>query len=85
MFVTDIEISHYRYDPYRGRHCANVAFSTEDSTVNLYCQIPADEEEDADTRALGLLGEATRQLRQMPDIRSGRQDLQFAGHLGLTN
>lgn len=82
MFVTDIEISHYRYDPYKARHCANVAVSGEGNVVNLYCQIDLPEEQDdARARALGFAGEAARQLRRMPEIRSGQSALEFASGL----
>lgn len=82
MYITDIEISHYRFDPHRARHCANVAVSAEGNVVNLYCQIDLPEDEDdVKARAVGFAGEAARQLRRMPEIRSGRTALEFASGL----
>jgi hypothetical protein len=82
MFVTDIEISHYRYDPYKARHCANVAVSAGGNIVNLFCQIALPEEaDDIRSRAVGFAGEAARQLRRMPEFRSGQAALEFASGL----
>ncbi|PCJ08670.1 MAG: hypothetical protein COB16_06055 [Rhodobacteraceae bacterium] len=81
MLVTNIEITQYHYDPNRARHCANVALSLMDRTVNLYCQIILPQDESAEARTRGFVGEAARQLRRMPEFRSGGQELRLANHL----
>ncbi|OUS34169.1 hypothetical protein A9Q94_17150 [Rhodobacterales bacterium 56_14_T64] len=81
MLVTNIEITQYHYDSNCARHCANVALSLRDRTVSLFCQINLPREGDAASRRLGFVDEAERQLRRMPEFRSGRQELRLADHL----
>ena len=81
MLVTDIEISHYSYDSRRARHCANVAMTFRNRVVSLLCQLDMPAEESASNRARAFVQDAIRQLRRMPEFRTGADRLQFADHL----
>ena len=81
MLVTDIQVTHYHYDNHHARHCANVVLSLIDRTINLYCQINLPPYENSDARTRGFASEAARQIKRMPEFRSGQQELQFADHL----
>jgi hypothetical protein len=78
MLVTNIEISHYSYDALAARHQANVAMTMQDKVVNMYCQLDLPMGEAQRTRNLAFIGEATRQLRRIPEFRSGKQELRFS-------
>ena len=77
MVVTDIEITNYRYCPRSARHVANVCVTLKDRVVDLLCTIDMPGEEARVTRNAALVTEALRQLRRLPEVRSGREDLSF--------
>lgn len=82
MVVTSIEISDYQYCPSSARHMARVCMTLKDRIVTLFCQLDLPEGENPGERA--FVGEATRQLCRMPEIRSGRDRLEFAaGVVGI--
>lgn len=87
MLVTDIEISHYQYCPKTMRHVANVCLTLKNQIVTLYCQLDLPAHENTTSRTAAFVGEATRQLRRMPEFRSGMQSLdvpaEIAGRLRL--
>lgn len=78
MFVTDIEITGYRYCPQSARHLANVCMTLRNQVVTMLCQIDLPENESPASRAAAFVRDATRQLRRMPEIRSGQANLSFA-------
>ncbi|MFV0513552.1 MAG: hypothetical protein ACK5MY_07975 [Jhaorihella sp.] len=81
MLVTGIEITHYRYCPISARHLASVCLTLKDRIVTLFCQLDLPENESPRLRARAFVGEATRQLCRMPEIRSGRDRLEFSPDL----
>jgi len=81
VLVTDIEISQYEYCASSARHTANVSMRTKDRMVTMFCQLILPEGQSARARTLALVGEAMRQLRRMPEFRSGQTTLEFAGKL----
>lgn len=81
MLVTGIEITHYQYCPNKARHMASVCLTLKDRIVTLFCQLELPENLSAGNRARAFVSEATRQLCRMPEIRSGRDRLEFAADL----
>lgn len=86
MFITDIEISQYHYCPKTMRHMANVSLTLKNQVVSLFCQLDLPAHVNNANRAAAFVGEATRQLRRMPEYRSGQQSLEVSAVLnaGLT-
>ena len=81
MLVTDIEITHYHYCRKSARHMASVCLTLKNQIVTLFCQLDLPENESGATRATAFIGEATRQLRRMPEFRSGQKTLEFSHNL----
>lgn len=81
MLVTDIEISNYHYCRRSARHLANVCVTLRTQIVTLFCQLDLPADEAPATRASAFVGEALRQLRRMPELRSGQRALEFADGL----
>ena len=81
MLVTDIEISNYQYCPKSARHLANVCVTLRNQIVTLFCQLDLPADETPSARASAFVGEALRQLRRMPELRSGHRTLEFAAGL----
>ncbi|MHA6263094.1 hypothetical protein ACXYMO_07825 [Arenibacterium sp. CAU 1754] len=81
MLVTDIEITHYQYCQKSARHIANVCVTLKNQIVTLLCRLDLPEDECGQSRAVAFVDDAIRQLRRMPEVRSGRQELQFAESL----
>lgn len=83
MLVTDIKITRYQYCSESARHMASVGVSLKNQFVTLFCQLDLPENESPAARASAFVGEALRQLRRMPEYRSGRDTLQLADHLDV--
>ena len=81
MLVTDIEIFQYQYCSKSSRHTASVCMTLKDRVVTLFCRLDLPKDESPRTRAAAFVSEATRQLRRMPEFRSGREKLKFADDL----
>lgn len=81
MLVTGIEITHYQYCPNSARHMASVCLTLKDRIVTLFCQLELPDNPTPGSRARAFIGEATRQLCRMPEIRSGRDRLEFSADL----
>ena len=77
MLVTDIEITDYRYCTRYARHQANVGVSLKNRFITLFCQLDLPSDTDDAARARAFVDDALRQLRRMPEIRSGRASLGF--------
>ncbi|MCB1343555.1 MAG: hypothetical protein KDK24_21315 [Pseudooceanicola sp.] len=75
MLVTGIEIAHYRYCPREARHLADVCLTLRDRVVTLFCALdlpPGKPDSDA------FVDDAMRQMKRMPEVRSGRMTLRLA-------
>ena len=81
MLVTDIEISQYSFDPLSARHQANVAMTLKNQVVSLFCRLELPEHEPARARGIAFVRDAIRQLKRMPEFRSGDTQLQFSDDL----
>lgn len=82
MLVTDIEITQYSYCPRSARHMANVCLTLKNHAVSLFCQVDLPEHENGATRAAAFVSDAVRQLRRMPEFRSGETSLEIVGDPG---
>lgn len=81
MIVTGIEIVHHEQREASRTQVANVYMTLKDRVVTLLCQLDLPEGESPASRARAFVGDATRQLRRMPEFRSGRDTLEFADGL----
>lgn len=81
MLVTGIEISNYQYCPDKARHVARVCLTLKGQIVTLFCALDLPEGESPGARARAFVGEAIRQMRRMPEFRSGRRTIEFADGL----
>ena len=81
MLVTDIEITDYSYCPATARHRAMVGLTLQDQFVALTCQLDLPEQENPEARASAFVSDAIRQLRRMPEFRSGRTPLDIAADI----
>ncbi|CUH52659.1 hypothetical protein SAMN04488037_11510 [Shimia marina] len=78
MHVTDIQISNPTYRQTLGEFSAMVSLSCDARDVRLLCNVPAEEEQSKGARRLAFIRDALRQLRRMPEIRTGREEVSFA-------
>lgn len=78
MLVTDIEITHYRYCPDRARHMADVCMTLKNQIVTMFCALDLPADAPAPSRAAAFVNDAVRQLKRMPELRSGKASLEFA-------
>lgn len=81
MLVTDVEISQYQYCPKSMRHMASVCMTLKNQIVTLYCQLDLPETATGPQRVTAFVREATRQLRRMPEYRSGNVSLDVPADL----
>jgi len=81
MLVTDITISQYQYCPKSARHMANVCMTLKDQFITLFCQLNLPENESSRMPATAFVDDALRQLRRMPEFRSGRKTLEVSDGL----
>ncbi|WP_164660888.1 hypothetical protein [Tropicibacter sp. Alg240-R139] len=81
MLVTNVEISQYTYCERTERHTANVCMTLGDMFVTLFCALNMPENECPKTRANAFVRDAMRQLRRMPEYRSGRSSLELSKHV----
>lgn len=81
MLVTNIEISHYSYCEQSARHTANVCMTLGDMFVTLFCALDMPANECPKERAKAFVGDAMRQLRRMPEYRSGRRSVELSEHV----
>ncbi|HCE71226.1 MAG TPA: hypothetical protein DET67_08395 [Ruegeria sp.] len=75
MQITNVEISQYQVCPNTARHSASVCMTLADRVVTLFCSLELPEGISAIARAQAFVGDAMRQLRRMPEFRSGKQQL----------
>ncbi|MBO9473965.1 hypothetical protein J7413_10490 [Shimia sp. R10_1] len=78
--MTDIQISNPMYRQTLGELSAVVSLSSEARDVRVHCAIPAAEttEPQKGPGRIALIREALRQLRRMPEMRTGHEELSFA-------
>ncbi len=81
MLVTNVEISQYSYCERTERHNASVCMTLGDMFVTLFCTLDMPLDECPKSRAKAFVGDAMRQLRRMPEYRSGRSSLELSEHV----
>ncbi|MBO9450711.1 hypothetical protein J7426_10610 [Tropicibacter sp. R16_0] len=81
MLVTNVEISEYSYCERTERCTANVSMTLGDMFVTLFCALDIPANECPKTRAKAFVGDAMRQLRRMPEYRSGRRSVELSEHV----
>ncbi|MGE4324681.1 MAG: hypothetical protein AB7E21_01050 [Pseudodonghicola sp.] len=77
MQITDIEISCLSFDAARGLHTANVGIAFADRFVVLFCSAALPGGAGDEDRDFALTYDALRQLRRMPEFRSGQARLEL--------
>lgn len=75
MQILDIEMSDHAFDAARGRHSANVGLVFADHFVSIFCSLALPDGTGTKARDFALLNDALRQLRRMPEFRTGRVKL----------
>ncbi|MCE8512448.1 hypothetical protein KBY24_10710 [Ruegeria pomeroyi] len=75
MQITNVEISQYHVCPSTARHSASVCMTLADRMVTLFCSLELPEEISPLARTQAFVGDAMRQLRRMPEFRSGKDQL----------
>jgi len=78
MLVTNVEISQYSYCQRTARHTANVCMTLGDMFVTMFCALDLPDDECPKSRAQAFVGDALRQLRRMPEYRSGVTSLELS-------
>ena len=71
MHITQIELSNRRINPETHDDCAEVAFHSKGTVTRIQANAPRA------APKLDLIRDAVRQLRRMPEIRSGQDKLSF--------
>jgi hypothetical protein len=77
MFISQIDIAGIKVEALDSTLRAQVAITADSGRVLVDCQIPTDQMEPA-TRRSALMHEAIRQLRRMPEYRSGKHEIRIA-------
>ncbi|MEX0280875.1 MAG: hypothetical protein AB3N13_06740 [Arenibacterium sp.] len=85
MLVTDIEITDYRFCEAKERHHATVGVTVRDRFISLLCQCDLPRDAAGGRRARAFVEDAVRQLRRMPEIRSGGAAIDFCAGFDMTN
>lgn len=81
MFVTEIEISNYAYNPETAQHSANVRMALKNRFINLFCRLDGSNDTDTPCRTHAFVREAMRQIRRMPEFRNGHAQLDLSDDL----
>ncbi|MEY8842400.1 hypothetical protein AB9K41_25495, partial [Cribrihabitans sp. XS_ASV171] len=76
MQITRIEITETRYCRDRAEHRASLRLSLPDRVVTLFCALDLPPDIAPAQRDRALMADALRQMRRMPEFRSGRIPLQ---------
>ncbi|GHG81884.1 hypothetical protein [Pseudodonghicola xiamenensis] len=77
MQITDIEIYDHFPDAAQGLHRAHVGVAFADRFVTLFCTIGLPVATSEKDRDAALIDEALRQLRRMPECRSGQISIEL--------
>jgi hypothetical protein len=80
MYITQIDIAGMQVESLDNMMRAHVAITSDSGRVLVDCQIPAASDEPATHRS-ALMHEAIRQLRRMPEYRSGQREILLADGL----
>jgi hypothetical protein len=80
LYITHIDIAELQTDGHDSLARAHVAITSDAGRVLVDCRMPQDGAEPA-TRRRALLHEAIRQLRRMPEYRSGQREIRLADGL----
>ena len=80
MFITQIDIAGLNIENHDSMMRAHVAITSDSGRVLVDCQLPLDHG-DPVTRRSALMHEAIRQLRRMPEYRSGQREIRLADGL----
>jgi len=81
MQITDYEISQAELLPDQSRHMARVSLTMADRIVTLFCAVNLDGVDTPNGRLNAFLREALRQMRRMPEFRTGEATLELAANL----
>lgn len=81
MLITDIAVTHHAFDTDRGEHTANVSLTCADSVVRLICRLPGLEQASTAQCMPMLVRDALRQIRRMPEYRTGEASVRFTRKL----
>ena len=80
MYITQIDISGLHIEHQDSCMRAHVAFMSDMGRILVDCQVPLDNME-PDSRRSAVLHDAIRQLRRMPEFRSGKHEIRIADGL----
>ncbi|MDX5402694.1 MAG: hypothetical protein LPJ93_09880 [Rhodobacterales bacterium] len=80
MFITRIDIAGLDIADHDSVMRAHVAITSDSGRVLVDCQLPMESMEPAKRRS-ALMHEAIRQLRRMPEYRSGKREIMVADGL----
>jgi predicted YcjX-like family ATPase len=80
MLITRIDIAGMHHADHDSAMRAHVAITSDKGRVLVDCQLPAQPME-AGPRRMALMHEAIRQLRRMPEYRSGQRQILLADGL----
>ena len=83
MLVTDIKIGDYCYCTQSLRHTARVCVSLKNRMITLFCRLDLPQDQPVRDRATAFATEAIRQLRRMPEFRSGKETLHFSDDMTM--
>ncbi|MFC3613831.1 hypothetical protein ACFORG_08695 [Lutimaribacter marinistellae] len=78
MQITGIEIIDTRFCTASGRHRASLRLTLPDRVVTLFCALALPEAVSPALRDRAMMADALRQMRRMPEFRSGRMALNMA-------
>ena len=81
MQITDYEISQEEFSPDRTRQVARVSLTMADRFVTLFCAVNLEGVDTPSARLDAFLREALRQLRRMPEFRTGGKTVELAANL----
>jgi|GEM_PF-2254808 len=81
MQITDYEISQETFCPDQTQHTARVSLTMADRFVTLFCAVNLEGIDTPGARLEAFLREALRQMRRMPEFRSGGKTLELSANL----
>ncbi len=81
MQITDYEISQEAFSPDQTQQVARVSLTMADRFVTLFCAVDMEGVDSPSARLDAFLREALRQLRRMPEFRTGGKTVELAANL----
>ncbi|UXX82024.1 hypothetical protein [Roseovarius pelagicus] len=81
MLIKRIQFDNLQFLPARGLHQAIVILTTDICTMSLLGTAEKPEQANRDSLSRALISDSLRQIRQMPEFRGGKRQIEMCKHM----